>query len=361
MASFFSRLSYSFGNEDWTCDQKALKIEPNDHILCITASGDRPLNLLINECGKIVSVDANPIQNHLLNLKIVAMNHLSHTEFLQFIGATDCNHRDLMYKTLAPFLESNARQYWQQNQKKVRKGVLYQGAIERWCLRLSYLIKLLKGSKNVSTLLGFDNLKEQVKFVERVWNTRLWRKAFDLALRPSLVKPIMKDPGLYENICENITPGNYIYSRMQDALHRGLAKENPLIALILNGKVPPEGFSPCLTKEGTEVIQKRLSRVSTHTQDVVTFLENATPESYDCFSMSDVASYLNPQDYIRMLKAMVKAAKPNARFSLRQFLSGYAIPADLQRHFVRDKALEQDVEMNDRCFVYRYMIGKIEK
>lgn len=63
MGLFYSRLSYSIGNEDWKTEQKALQITPEDRILCVTASGDRPLNLLYSNCKEIVSVDANPFKN----------------------------------------------------------------------------------------------------------------------------------------------------------------------------------------------------------------------------------------------------------------------------------------------------------
>jgi len=361
MASFFSRLSYSFGNEDWKSDQTALKIQPEDHVLCITASGDRPLNLLVNDCHKIDAVDANPIQNYLLDLKVAAMKKLNHDDFLQFIGAEECKHRSEMFKTLDPHLSSESREYWKQNRKKIAKGVLYQGAIEKWCQRLSIIIRMLKGSKHVDQLLEFNDLKKQSEFVNTVWNTNLWRKSFELVLRPALTKPTMKDPGLYAYIGSNINPANYIYSRMQSALHRGLAKENPLVTLILDGRVAPEAFPPCLTKEGIAVIQSRLNKITIHSENVVDFLEKAKPNSYDCFSMSDVASYLNPEDYRRMLKAILSSAKPKARFCIRQFLSGYTIPPDLAPHFIRNEALEKEVEDNDRCFVYRYMVGEIKK
>jgi S-adenosylmethionine-diacylglycerol 3-amino-3-carboxypropyl transferase len=61
MANFYSRLSYSFGNEDWLTEHKALQIQPTDSVLCVTASGDRPLNLLTKELKALVAVDANPL------------------------------------------------------------------------------------------------------------------------------------------------------------------------------------------------------------------------------------------------------------------------------------------------------------
>ena len=70
MSRFYERLNYSFGNEDPFTELKALRIKPSDTVVCVTASGDRPLNLMSCPLEKIYCVDLNPIQNHLLSLKL---------------------------------------------------------------------------------------------------------------------------------------------------------------------------------------------------------------------------------------------------------------------------------------------------
>lgn len=47
--AFFSHLSYSFGNEDHSVERRALNCKKADRVLCITASGDLPLHLLLHE------------------------------------------------------------------------------------------------------------------------------------------------------------------------------------------------------------------------------------------------------------------------------------------------------------------------
>ena len=83
---FYQRLSYSFGNEDPITEQRALKIQPTDTVVCVTASGDRPLNLLVDDCKKIYSIDINPIQNHLLELKKHAMKELDFEDYLSLVS-----------------------------------------------------------------------------------------------------------------------------------------------------------------------------------------------------------------------------------------------------------------------------------
>ena len=55
----------------------------------------------------------------------------------------------------------------------------------------------------------------------------------------------------------------------------------------------------------------------------------------------------------------MKSAKPGARFCLRQFMSAYDIPDDLQPYFTRDTSLEKHLECMDNCFIYRFYVGTI--
>ena len=75
--------------------------------------------------------------------------------------------------------------------------------------------------------------------------------------------------------------------------------------------------------------------------------------------MSDIASYMNHADFVRMLKAIKRTAKPGARFSIRQFMSDHAIPSDLQAAFNRNTALEKQFEDEERFAIYRFCVGSI--
>ena len=93
MDSFLNTINYSSYNEDGTSELKALNIAPNDNVLCITGSGARTLDLLIATPNSIISIDYNPTQNFLLELKITAIRELSYDEFLAFIGIRPSSKR----------------------------------------------------------------------------------------------------------------------------------------------------------------------------------------------------------------------------------------------------------------------------
>jgi S-adenosylmethionine-diacylglycerol 3-amino-3-carboxypropyl transferase len=140
-----------------------------------------------------------------------------------------------------------------------------------------------------------------------------------------------------------------------------LARDNPFLSLILRGYVEPSAFPPYLTTAGVEVIRSRLDRLSWHHANVIDFLEKAAPNSIDCFSLSDIASYMDSSNFLRLLAAVRGAARPGARFSIRQFMSERRIPDALRESFLRDYNLERHLEEQDYCFVYRFMAGTISK
>lgn len=358
MARFFSTLRYSFGNEDWRTEGEALNIQPQDQVLCITASGDRPLNLLVRECQKIVCVDANPVQNYLLQLKTAAMKVLNHEDYLAFLGATPSQNRKQILQYLLPFMDQEAAQFWSKHKKKVSKGVLYQGAVERLTSVLAKLFSLTR-RKKVERLFSINDIEEQRKFLKEEWDSYFLRKFCNLVLNNSFLSSvIIEDPGL-TNFSKDIQPGNYIYDRLNASLERELAKKNPLLSLIFRGKVSHEAFSPYLTQAGIQSIKQRLACLEIRTIDILSYLESLSGPTFDVFSFSDVASYLSYPNFIRLLEGMIKTAKPGARFCLRQFMSTYEIPQKLQSQFIRDKSLEKRLERLDNCFVYRFMVGTI--
>lgn len=359
MPEFLERLNYSIGNEDWTTERLALKVKPDDTVLCITASGDRPLHLLLDDCKELISVDANPIQNYLLHLKLTAMKALEYEEYVSFLGAKEGNDRKAtLQKISTNFNEEACRKFWLDNEKMISKGVLYQGAIEKISKWISRSFRLLR-PKKLDRLFQIDNLTEQREFLRKEWDTKFFRNIFKYGLHPTLSKFILKDPGLYSHVGPSLSVGTYIYNRMINCLDNCLAKENLLLSLIFLGRVKEEGFSPYLTYEGSQIIKKRLDKLSIKTDNIIDHMESAPAASVDCFSLSDIASYMNQQDFSRMLKAMLRCAKPGARFCIRQFTSDHQIPEELSPFFKRDLQLEKELEEKDQCFIYRFLAGNI--
>lgn len=357
---FYSRLSYSFGNEDPNVERKALAIKPNDKVLCITASGDRPLHLLMDECAEVVAVDLNETQNHLLSLKVSAMKHFDYKEYLTFLGGGKDAERLQKLRRLLPHFNDKESRFWNNHRHLITKGVLYQGSLEKMLSLIGYALKVFRGRK-IKQLFSIQDLEEQKRFVKEKWNTFLWRKTFDVMFNSPMMRFALKDPGLFAFLDKSISPGTYICNRMNQSLQTNLANENALLSLILRGRVESKAFPPYLTEEGVKVIKPRLNRLKWHTENIITFLESSPDNHFDAYSLSDIASYMDDQSFNRLLSEVYRTARPGARFSIRQFMSDHPISKDVEPFFKRDPQLEATLEAEERCFFYRFIVGTIEK
>jgi S-adenosylmethionine-diacylglycerol 3-amino-3-carboxypropyl transferase len=357
---FYNRLNYSLGNEDWCVEEQALRVNSGDRVICVTASGDRPLHLLLSDCKEVCAVDMNPVQNYLLELKLAALRALDYEEYLSFLGCTATKHRYNIFTTkLKTHLSTKAAHYWDYHKKMIAKGIIYQGRVERLTNMAAKFISLVR-RKEIKTLFSFDDIKKQSEYVALKWDTLWWRKFFDILLNPNLMKIILNDPGVISFIDPAIKPGRYIYDRMLQYLNHYPAKQSALIQLVLTGKVLPEAYFPYLTFAGYSTIRNNIHKLSIHTSNVIEYV-TAKPNYFDCFSMSDIASYMSQENFEKLLKGILNAATPDARFCIRRFMSNHTVPQTLEEYFKRDTQLEENLAIKESNFVYRFMVGNIQK
>ena len=95
--------------EDPMSDQKAVKIGPDKEIFAITSGGCNILNFLWYNPKKIYAVDINPVQRNVLDLKMTGMKHLTHSEYLGFLGLKEDNRRLEIYESIREDMNSESR------------------------------------------------------------------------------------------------------------------------------------------------------------------------------------------------------------------------------------------------------------
>ncbi len=357
---FYHRLNYSLGNEDWHVEKQALNVNTNDRIICVTASGDRPLHLLMTPCAEVISIDMNHIQNYLLELKMAALYCLDYEKYLAFLGCNDTNDRLSIFNSFKSHLSVDSLEFWSKNQASIKKGIIYQGRVERFTYIASKFLNLIK-HKQIKTLFSFNDIESQREFIAKKWDTFLWKGIFHVCLNPKIMKFMINDPGVISFIEPSIKPGKYIYDRMLSYLNNHLARKSALLQLILTGKVLPEAYFPYLTFDGYNKIRKNISKIKFKTTNIIDYMNHPETEKFDCFSMSDIASYMSQESFDHLLKGIYNSSKPNSRYCIRRLMSNHIIPSDLEMYFKRNNTLENKLEREESNFVYRFIVGEIIK
>ncbi|MDA8561880.1 BtaA family protein [Gammaproteobacteria bacterium] len=357
--NFYNRLNYSLGNEDWHVEEQALQVKENDKVICVTASGDRPLHLLLTPCSEVISIDMNKIQNYLLDLKMAALSILDYETYLSFLGCTKTKNRYSIYKTLTPNLSKESINYWQKNISSIKKGIIYQGKVERFTFMTSKIFNLFS-KKQIKTIFSFNEIELQRDYILKKLDSPAWKKVFNISCNPKVMKLFINDPGVVSYIEPSIKPGAYIHQRMLEYLSNNLARKSALLQLILLGKVLPEAYFPYLTFDGYTLIRENLHKLKYQTADIIDYINIEDDKKFDCYSMSDIASYMPQNSFNNLLEGIIKSSNNKARFCIRKLMSNHVIPDFIKEYFNRDMILEKKLEKEESNFVYRFLVGEIK-
>jgi len=160
--SDFNKIDFYTCWEDFKLIQKALKINSKDKVFLVTSGGCNVLNSLLCNPKKILTVDYNPYQNYLLELKIAAIKNLEYQKFLQFMGVAYSNFREETYHMIKENLSKNACDFWDSNSEIIKKGILNVG--EQNVKLFGKILRYLKGDKTIEKFFLCGTIDEQTNY-----------------------------------------------------------------------------------------------------------------------------------------------------------------------------------------------------
>jgi S-adenosylmethionine-diacylglycerol 3-amino-3-carboxypropyl transferase len=108
---YHTNLVYNQCWEDPARDQEALELGPDDRVLAITSAGCNVLDYAFSG-ARVLAVDANPRQNHLLELKLAGIRVLSFEDFYALFGDGATPRARELYASLRECLSRDARAFW---------------------------------------------------------------------------------------------------------------------------------------------------------------------------------------------------------------------------------------------------------
>jgi len=165
---------YAFTWEDARVDQRLLKLISEDVVLTITSGGDNLLSYIIDASPKRVhTVDMNPAQNHLLELKLACFSApLSYDDIWQLFGeGRHPQFRELLITKLSPHLSSRAFQFWVVHTDVFKRGGgLYETGQSGIALRATkWLFRIFGISSHVKRMCAATTLNQQ----KEIWREKV--------------------------------------------------------------------------------------------------------------------------------------------------------------------------------------------
>jgi S-adenosylmethionine-diacylglycerol 3-amino-3-carboxypropyl transferase len=353
-----SKLVFTHNWEDPESDHAALKIKSNDTVLAITSGGCNVLGFLLLDPGVIYSIDINPAQSYLLELKMAAIKCLSFDEFIGFAGLKPHDDRLALFQKIKMHLSEEALSFWNSKQKILAKGFIMQGKYERFIQIAGKFINLLQGKKRVQGLLMEKSKEEQENYFDKVWDTRRFHYLFKILFNKRMLakRGLVADYFHFDDGSKSFAEN--FYNRSKKAFRNIPIKGNYFLSLYLLGKYSNDNEVPAyLKRENFETIKSRVDRIRIFTDEAQNWIDSMPDSSINCFALSNICELMSEKDTNHLFEAVYRTARSDARIIFRNLMIPREVPDALKEQIVKDESLSRYIYDNDRSFVYGKVAG----
>lgn len=339
-------------------------LEPRDDrtFVVVSSGGCTALSLLARGAGKVVAVDLNATQNHLVALKAAALQSVDRENLIAFLGAGTMNPavRLVNYATLRRLLDPAATAYWDANQSMIERGVLNGGVSERFIRLVAGVIRALVHPKSrIDRLLACRSLDEQRELYHREWNNRRWRMLFSILLSRRAFDRAY-DPRFFENV-SNPSFAAHFRKLLEHALCEIPVATNYFLHHMLRGNYPVgiDGGLPPYLEPARYTWTGNLELVD---GGFAEYLATCEDDSVDGFALSNICEWLNDGQVTELFSQVERVAKPDARVCFRNFVGHTEVPPAFRSSIQEDRDAGIAAISRDRsCLQSRIAICRVEK
>ncbi|MFV0389476.1 MAG: DUF3419 family protein [Pyrinomonadaceae bacterium] len=375
-ALWFDALVYNQIWEDPVVDVKALSPLENSGVLTISSGGGNALNYLLSNPQHITATDLNRYHIYLLNLKIVAINHLpDYEDFFSFFGRG--KHKDaqkLYAEFLAPNLDTETRGFWESGTylQKLHNGNridfftkrgLYDYSRNGYFLRAFHGYAHLIGCHPEAVLTARNEAEQRTlaeEHIARFFDSRLIRTICKL---PLTVFGLGVPPQQYNELKEEIGANgslNELYRARAVKLATAFPIEDNYFAWQAFGRKfdyeNRRAIPDYLRKENFEYLRENLHKLKTNIGSVTSVIRDSPKNTFDRFVFLDAQDWMNAKDLNILWQLIADRAKPNSRIIFRSAIANSPIqkllaPKLLSR-FEYLENLSNNLYKQDRASIY---------
>lgn len=351
------RLFFAQVREDPCIELEALDVQPGDTVVVVSSGGCTALSLLAAGAGRVVAVDLNATQNHLVELKAAALAQLDPNEVVAFLGGSEATSswRLATYDELRNHISPFAAAYWDERRSNIAGGVLSAGVSERFIGVIVAVIRLaIHRPSRIRRLLACRSSSEQKQLYEREWNNRRWRLLFRLLLNRAVFRRTY-DPAFFRNV-DNPSFPEHFHGLMEHVLVDVPIADNYFVHHMLTGSYPhdePNGLPPYLQQRGAAAAGGAVDRLTLVDGSYLEYLRTCPGRSINAFTLSNICEWLDAGQLDELFAEIVRTAAPGARLLFRNFVGWTEVPPRWQEVVVEDRARGEKLIAGDRSGVQR--------
>jgi S-adenosylmethionine-diacylglycerol 3-amino-3-carboxypropyl transferase len=345
------KIVYSNVWEDPELNRKALQIIPQDVVLSITSGGCNSLNLLLENPKKVISIDCNPGQVALLDLKIAAFKELTHEELWDFLGVRiyqkperiSPDQRLVLYGRVSKHLRMESREFFDQHLNQIKEGVIHCGSVEHFFGMYRKVVRTLYAFDGADRVFFAKTLKEQQAIYSKIFKNRI--RLLNHLILNKVVLGLVKGRHSFKYV-NNLNFGRNFNLKLRHAFNHTLLYDNYFLAYILLGAYTAEDHVPPYLKASNfETMKSNIDRLDNRLATLADVLKTEGPQSISKFNLSNIFEWYDTDAFNEVLRETLELAAPGARLCYRYTLAR-AQPLDRQN----SEALEAEKDLADKLF-----------
>lgn len=345
----FDRIRYANCWEDSALLVETLRPAPGRRILSIASAGDNSLHLLAHG-AEVVAADLNLTQLACVELRVVAVRHLSDHAALAFLGFYPVDDRLAVYAGLRDALTAGARAFWDANPGLIASGVIHAGKFENYFrLFRTRLLPLVHRRRVVEALLQPRDAAEREQFYEQQWNNRRWRWLFKLFFSRFMMGRLGRDPEFFRYVEGSVADRILVRSRY--ALTQLETHNNPYLRYVMTG-----GFATAMPDWTQPEILAGIRRYADRLTLFHGGIEDAAArygaDGFDGYNLSDIFEYMDEDSGACLYCKLLAHSRPGARLAYWNMLVPRHCPARFGDCVTPLDELARDLFARDRAFFY---------
>jgi S-adenosylmethionine-diacylglycerol 3-amino-3-carboxypropyl transferase len=349
--------------EDPAVDRQALDLQPSDRVLVITSAGCNALDYALTG-AEVLAVDANPLQNHLLELKRAGIRALSFDAFFALFGeggSPDCVD---IYRALRPELPDAAREFWDRQIRlfhpnpALGRSFYFRGTAGLFALAMKVWIDHGARVRHaLDRILDAEGLEQQLRLYHAEVRGPLLGDLFlRLVGSPSILSLLgVPDP---QRRMVHAHPGGFA-GFLRSCLDRVMAlcplRDNYFWRVYVTGRYSSESCPEYLKRDNFQRLKAGLvDRVQTFDGTVTECLA-AARRPFTAFVLLDHMDWLarHPSALLQEWTRIFAAATPTARIIFRSGGPDASfLPREVRTHLSFDAALAKRLHLQDRVGTY---------
>ena len=279
-------LVYNTCWEDPRLDRAALNLAPGDRVLVITSAGCNALDYALDEPDQIDTVDVNPRQTALLELKLAGIRRLDFEQFFDLFGRGRLPQWPKVYaRRLRPELTASARKYWDKNGKffhgSGRSSFYFRGSAGTFAWGMNaYIDRIAKMRNDIDHLLAARSLDEQRDIYFARVKPAFWGPMIRWTLRRDATWSLLGVPRAQRWQLDRYYPGGivqFVEDRLDEVFTKMPLGENYFWRVYMTGQYAPECCPAYLRESNFERLKGGLvDRIRFHSKSILEFLQETS-------------------------------------------------------------------------------------